>query len=48
MKSTKIYIRRQKQEIRQSGAGLEEQLTLIAKLYQGLGIAKPTKKVKTK
>jgi hypothetical protein len=43
-KSTKIYIRRQKQEIRKSGVGSEEKFTLLAKLYKDLGIVKPIKK----
>ena len=47
-KSTKIYIRRQKEEIRQSGVGPEEQLKMITKLYKGLGIKKLDKAVKAK
>ena len=47
-KSTKTYIRRQKEEIRQSGVGPEEQLKMITKLYKGLGIKKLDKAVKAK
>ena len=47
-KSTKIYIRREKEKIRQMGVGSEEEQKRITKLYEGFGISKPTELAKSK
>jgi hypothetical protein len=45
-KSVRTYIRREKEKIRRSGAGLEEQKKLTDALYEGLGILKPVEPAK--
>jgi hypothetical protein len=39
-KSLKTHIRREKEKIRRSGIGLQEQKEKIDTLYQGLGVVK--------
>jgi len=47
-KSTRTYIRRKKEGIRQTGVGPEEQQKQVDRLYESLGISRPTELLKTK